>query len=726
MSEIHSKKLLFITILLFMLCSISSVFAVTGDVDNNGVINIIDALKTAQYYVGLNPPGFDVSAADANADGAITIIDALIIAQYYVGLVPNLPPGGSATMPPPTTSPGGILPTPAPTMSPGTPMGTPAPGSVSSGGPGIAPPVTPPVIIPPDPSGTPDPNIHHFYFSYDDSASTAAVELVKYQINNNQTANPNLARPWEFLNYEEFSPDVTENTGLFDLSMGLWERPALDPDYVTEYKLGVYIASPTINIDTRKNIVITLVIDISGSMGTTTTRVDNTITTRMDIAKYGLNRMAESLKDGDVINIITFDTYARIVEQGLTYENDLQTYLDAIDTLGPTGTTNLADGLDKGYQAALATFDPDKTNRVVMITDAYANTGVIDPAIISNNIVINGQEGIYFSGLGVSADFNEAFLNELVDAGKGAYFTLVNRTDAARAFVDRFYALLTVAAKDVQFRLDFPEGMLIDVTASEETSTDPVDVQPTNFSYNTSQYFFEGFKTESELVFSDQTFKLTITYLDPDDGSLLTEIYEKPVIELLGVDENLIKDAEIIFLFTELFGKRMEVAEFNDILTTYYNTHDSAIFTEYLDLIQLYIGNEFVISPQKIDFGIATVGERLIERVSLSNNTMDDVTVTNVTLNDTSGSSMESVFSHNASVPYILSPLESATFNVVFDAAMEGHFTATLSIETDQQGSTITDILINGSASINPVTPTPTILPPPTIPPFPLPMSGGA
>ena len=63
-----------------------------GDVDFNGVVNIVDALMLAQYYVGLDPKHIDLSAGDVNMDGTINIVDALIIAQYYVNLVTELPP----------------------------------------------------------------------------------------------------------------------------------------------------------------------------------------------------------------------------------------------------------------------------------------------------------------------------------------------------------------------------------------------------------------------------------------------------------------------------------------------------------------------------------------------------------------------------------------------------------------------------------------------------------
>jgi hypothetical protein len=58
-----------------------------GDVNEDNIINIIDALLTAQYYVKLNPHGFLIYSADVNCDDKIDIIDALLISQYYVKLI---------------------------------------------------------------------------------------------------------------------------------------------------------------------------------------------------------------------------------------------------------------------------------------------------------------------------------------------------------------------------------------------------------------------------------------------------------------------------------------------------------------------------------------------------------------------------------------------------------------------------------------------------------------
>lgn len=61
-----------------------------GDVDGNGVVNIVDALKIAQAYVGLDASPYNPAAADVDCNGTVNVVDALKVAQYYVGLLPSL------------------------------------------------------------------------------------------------------------------------------------------------------------------------------------------------------------------------------------------------------------------------------------------------------------------------------------------------------------------------------------------------------------------------------------------------------------------------------------------------------------------------------------------------------------------------------------------------------------------------------------------------------------
>ena len=86
------REYIFILILLVLAFPIFTQVLI-GDVNEDGNINITDALLVAQYYVGLNPQAFTASmeAGDTNASGTVEILDALLIARYYVGLISELP-----------------------------------------------------------------------------------------------------------------------------------------------------------------------------------------------------------------------------------------------------------------------------------------------------------------------------------------------------------------------------------------------------------------------------------------------------------------------------------------------------------------------------------------------------------------------------------------------------------------------------------------------------------
>lgn len=61
--------------------------AAFGDVDVNGALTIIDALRIAQYYVGAASDPSIPCLGDFTRDGAVNIIDALQVAKCYVGLI---------------------------------------------------------------------------------------------------------------------------------------------------------------------------------------------------------------------------------------------------------------------------------------------------------------------------------------------------------------------------------------------------------------------------------------------------------------------------------------------------------------------------------------------------------------------------------------------------------------------------------------------------------------
>ena len=60
--------------------------ALRGDANDDGVVNVVDAMFVAQYAVGNRDAStLNMANADANLDGTVNVVDAMFIAQYAVG-----------------------------------------------------------------------------------------------------------------------------------------------------------------------------------------------------------------------------------------------------------------------------------------------------------------------------------------------------------------------------------------------------------------------------------------------------------------------------------------------------------------------------------------------------------------------------------------------------------------------------------------------------------------
>lgn len=422
-----------------------------------------------------------------------------------------------------------------------------------------------------------------FFFSYDDSASTAGVEQSKYALKNNRPVQSSWVRPWEFLSYENFAQQNLQSTGVFKVSMGLWQHEAAGQSGQTALDMGVHVVGPEITTAERRNLALTLVIDVSGSMNNAAINPQQGGATPslLELVKVGLKNLPSQLKAGDVVNVVSFSTEAKVLLENWAYEGDASAFLSVVNQLATEGGTNLDAGLNKGYQLAQKSYSTGKINRVVMLTDAFANQGTVDPGVISKNTRINNLEGIYFSGLGFGQDFQEAFLNELTEAGKGTYFAVHTEQDAKNTFGERFMSLVNIAARDVRFRLDYPAQLKRTHSAAEQSSQVESEVDPIHFSYNTSQYFLEGFQTNGETSLNNAKFKLTIAYTDPVTGAAKTEVQEKSFSELLNQDLNNIKDARVITTLTSALTGKISPEQARKDLDELLKAHSSSLANEY-------------------------------------------------------------------------------------------------------------------------------------------------
>ncbi len=210
--------------------------------------------------------------------------------------------------------------------------------------------------------------------------------------------------------------------------------------------LQVGIQGYDIPADERPDVVLTFVVDVSGSMD-----MEN----RIHLAKRGLKLLVDELRPTDEVAIVVYGTNAHLVLP-MTEAEDKDTILRAIDNLWIEGSTNAEAGLRLGYKEAARYFNPDAANRVVLVSDGVANVGDTSPEGILGEIERYAKKGIALTTVGMGmGNYNDTLMEQLADKGDGFYAYVDTMAEARRLFVDQLTGTLLTIAKDAKIQVEF-------------------------------------------------------------------------------------------------------------------------------------------------------------------------------------------------------------------------------------------------------------------------------
>ncbi|MCX4247168.1 vWA domain-containing protein [Paraliomyxa miuraensis] len=381
------------------------------------------------------------------------------------------------------------------------------------------------------------------FLSNDDTMSLSSAQRVIFAIDEHLPLPPQHVRPHELLNYFSFQTDPVPEGHAFSVRAELAPSQR-DPGFHT---LGLAIAGRPVGREGRRNAALTLVIDRSGSM-----KEEG----RMDFLKRGLLRMVRELKDGDVIHVVTFDhRVCNPLRNFVVGRDDMSVLTDTIHGIKPSGRTNLHAGLQLGYQLADASYQATHTNRVMVITDALANTGVTDARTMAMVADWFDARRIRLSGIGVGRTFDDALLDRLTEKGRGAYVFLGSAAEVDAVFGSRFSSLVETVANDVHFRLHLPPSLRMQAFHGEEASTVKADVQAVHFFADTSQLLLADLETWQGQLRPQDDLMLEIEYQHPETGQTMVEDH---VITLGATTEHHdnVRKGEVIMHFVEGVGRQ--------------------------------------------------------------------------------------------------------------------------------------------------------------------------
>lgn len=174
----------------------------------------------------------------------------------------------------------------------------------------------------------------------------------------------------------------------------------------------------------RAPIAMALVVDVSGSMAG-----EKIVQARRAV----LDTLA-AMRDDDRVALVTYSDAASVV-QPLARVGDVRSRMESVvPTLETIAGTNIPAGLEAGA-AALGDASDDLVRRVVLVSDGRDGSGqTLDR--VASGVRLRADRGVTLSSLGVGADYDDAYMSRVADAGRGNYEFLRDGAQL-RAFLGR-------------------------------------------------------------------------------------------------------------------------------------------------------------------------------------------------------------------------------------------------------------------------------------------------
>lgn len=199
----------------------------------------------------------------------------------------------------------------------------------------------------------------------------------------------------------------------------------------------------------RPPAVLTFVVDVSGSMGEPG---------RLDLVREALGMTVDALRSDDAMGIVTFSGVAKIALSvtRLSSGSVRDRVHEVIDGLRPDASTNLAAGVRTGYAQAERAARQGATNRVVLLSDALANTGETSAAGILKQIGdARSEYGITLFGVGVGSQYGDELMEQLADKGDGHTSYVATTAQARKVFVEQLPVNVGLRARDAKAQVAF-------------------------------------------------------------------------------------------------------------------------------------------------------------------------------------------------------------------------------------------------------------------------------
>jgi Ca-activated chloride channel family protein len=130
----------------------------------------------------------------------------------------------------------------------------------------------------------------------------------------------------------------------------------------------------------------------------------------------------------------------------------------AIEAVEASGQTNIYAGLRAAFEAVDRHADPAAQNRVILLSDGQATTGVVDEPRLLAMAEAWGAAGFGLTTIGVGTEFDPELVRGLAERGGGAFYFLEDPAAVVEVFEEEAAAFLMPIASDVVIEVEVGDG----------------------------------------------------------------------------------------------------------------------------------------------------------------------------------------------------------------------------------------------------------------------------
>lgn len=358
----------------------------------------------------------------------------------------------------------------------------------------------------------------------------------------------------EFLNYHRHQlplPKAGESVAV-DVRWGNDKVSNANREAVLQIGLATAFANERTDL---RPLNLSLVIDKSGSMAAED---------KMSRVKESLLTMVDQLRPDDIVSIIVFDSEAEVLCPSLRVGNGSR-LKNAISSIQPGNSTNLHAGLMLGYKESLKNYEKDATNRVILLADGIANTGVTDPKKIAiESSEFNGQ-GIDLSTIGVGIDLDRELLRTLSKQGRGLFHFVADAIDINKVFVKEVQSLISPVARKVNLEVEFDNDLRVETIYGYEPkfSKNRVEIPIDDMNNGLTQVVLIKFAASGKPLEKTFPVKVKLSYFDINSRKQVAETQTASLAWNENGSKNLLADSLVKKNFTiaELAQSLYEMSE---------------------------------------------------------------------------------------------------------------------------------------------------------------------